>query len=299
VSLDPALRLAILESLDGLLRALDLEPLDDDRFRARSEPPRFQRVFGGQTLAQALAAAGATVDDEKKPSSLHASFVAAGRPDTPLELAVDRLRDGRTMATRRVTVLQDGQVLLTAIVTFHANGQGPQPPRDLGAAQADPERLPVLQHWAEHAPREFQANSRGWVDRPPPLEIRMGEAPIFMGGSPASGSRAVWMRLPGDIGPDPALHTTLLTYASDYLLLDMAFRAYPEGLAPDFRGACSLDHAIWLHRPVRLDRWHRHTQETLVVAGHRGLVRGTFHDTDGHLVATVTQEVLVRPQEAR
>jgi acyl-CoA thioesterase-2 len=103
------------------------------------------------------------------------------------------------------------------------------------------------------------------------------------------------MRLPSHVGDDPLLHTALLAYASDYLLLDMAMRSHPETATPTRFTAFSLDHAIWLHRPVRFDRWHLHTQETISISGHRGLVRGAIHDADGHLVATAMQEVLVRP----
>jgi acyl-CoA thioesterase-2 len=103
------------------------------------------------------------------------------------------------------------------------------------------------------------------------------------------------MRLPRDVGDDALLHTALLAYASDYLLLDMAFRAQPERDAPTAYNAFSLDHSIWFLRPVRFDRWHLHTQEAVAISGHRGLVRGAIHDEDGHLVATVMQEVLVRP----
>ncbi|MDT3445110.1 MULTISPECIES: acyl-CoA thioesterase II [unclassified Pseudofrankia] len=309
MSIDPALRRAILGSLDGLLAAFDLEPLSlgppgtepagTDLFRVRSEPARFNRIFGGQSLAQALVAAHVTVTGQE-PCSLHASFVQAGKPGVPVELVVDRIRDGRTMSTRRVTVQQGDRVLLVAIVTFHADGAGPEPPADPSVPAADPERLPLLQDWAEKAPPELRPQALAWVDRPPPLEMRLAEPVVFMGGSPAAGERSHWMRLPRDVGADPGLHAALLTYASDYFLLDMAFRSYPGGAdpdyVPDYASACSLDHAIWLHRPVRFDRWHRHTQETVVVAGHRGLVRGAIHDADGHLVATVAQEVLVRPK---
>ncbi|MBL7620735.1 thioesterase family protein [Frankia sp. AgB1.8] len=291
------MRRAVLGSLDGLLAAFALEPLGADRFQARSEPARFNRLFGGQLLAQALVAAGVTVADQR-PCSLHASFVRAGRPGVPVELAVERVRDGRSMSTRRVTVAQGDRVLLTAIVTFDAGGAGPEAPVDPTVATADPRRLPLLQDWAREAPVDLRPQALAWVDQPPPLEMRLAEPVVFMGGAPAGGPRAHWMRLPRDVGADPSLHTALLTYASDYFLLDMAFRAYPDDAGPEFASACSLDHAIWLHHPVRFDRWHRHTQETVVVAGHRGLVRGAIHDADGHLVATVAQEVLVRPRGA-
>jgi acyl-CoA thioesterase-2 len=108
------------------------------------------------------------------------------------------------------------------------------------------------------------------------------------------------MRVPRDIGQDPLLHAALLAYASDYLLLDMTFRAHPDrdvpsGTHPPPLTGFSLDHALWLHRPVQFDRWHIHTQEMIAITGDRGLVRGAIHDEEGHLVASVMQEVLVRP----
>ena len=142
-------------------------------------------------------------------------------------------------------------------------------------------------------------HARTWVDQPPPLELRIGEAPTFLGGAPTDGTRSHWMRVPRDVGDDPLLHTALLAYASDYLLLDMAFRSYPErDAATRFTGS-SLDHTLWFHRPVRFDRWHLHSQQTLAVVGHRGLVQGAIHDADGHLVASAVQEVLVRPTVTR
>jgi acyl-CoA thioesterase-2 len=102
------------------------------------------------------------------------------------------------------------------------------------------------------------------------------------------------MRLPRDVGDDPVLHSVLLAYASDYLLLDIALRSHPDPVNVESSTAFSLDHSLWLHRPVRFDRWHSHTAELVSVSGHRGLVRGAIHDIDGHLVASTTQEVLVR-----
>lgn len=291
--LDDSLERAIFLSLDGLLHALELEPLGDDRFRVASEPGRFDRVFGGQTIAQALLAASATVAG-KDPHSLHAYFVEAGAPEEPLLLEVDRVRDGRSMSTRRVTVVQGERPLLIVMASFHTNPTEPEladPPPSVPA----PEQLPVLQDWVRDLPPELRRHSVSWVEQPPPLELRIGEAPNFLGGPSTGGTRSHWMRLPRDVGDDPLLHTALLAYASDYLLLDMAFRSYPQRVENTSFTGFSLDHALWLHRPVRFDRWHLHTQQTVALSGHRGLVRGAIHDTDGHLVASAMQEVLVRP----
>jgi acyl-CoA thioesterase II len=285
---------AIHGSLDGLLHALDLQPVGDDRFRVPSEPGRlFDRVYGGQLLAQALLAASATVVG-KDPHSLHAAFVAVGAPDLPVDLEVDRVRDGRSMSTRRVTVLQADRPLLAAIVSFHANPPGPDVADSMPEAPP-PQDLPLLQQWAQRLPDEGGEHGRSWIERPPPLEIRMPEAPTFLGGSPAQGARSHWMRLPRPVGDDRALHAALLTYASDFFLMDVVFRAHPDGAGIGRFAGFSVDHAIWLHRPAHFDRWHLHTQHALAIVGDRGLAQGAIHDAHGDLVASIMQEVLIRP----
>ena len=287
------LQQAILEALDGLLPALDPQPVGDDRFRVVPEPGRFDRVFGGQTLAQALLAAAATVTG-KEPQSLHAYFAEAGTPGEPVELVVERVRDGRSFSTRRITVTQGERQLLVAIASFHSNPPGPEVVEPAPSIDP-PDQLPRLQDWAELVPPERHAQGRLWIDRPPPLDMRMAEAPSFFTGSESHEPRSHWMRLPRSVGDDPLLHTALLTYASDYLLLDVVFRSYPGGYPPAGLMGFSLDHAIWFHRPVRFDEWVLHTQQTTAISGDRGLARGMLHDADGRLLATVMQEVLVRP----
>ena len=284
---------AILRGLDNLELALQLEPRGEDRFRAHNEPSRFGRTFGGQLLAQAMHAATTTVSDHA-PHSLHAYFVSSGASDVPLDIIVDRVRDGRSMATRHVDVVQDGRRILTAIASFHTNPEEPE----LVHAPVDmppPDEMPLLQHWVQHVPTEMRDRAQTWIDVPPPLEMRIAEPPTFMGGAQQAGPRSHWMRLPRDIDDRPAVHSAMLAYASDYLLLDMASRSHPDKVDYASFAAVSLDHAIWLHRRVRFDQWHLHTQETVSVTGHRAFIRGLIHDAAGHLVASTAQEVLVRP----
>ena len=197
------------------------------------------------------------------------------------------------MAARRVTVAQAGDALLIAMVSFHDN---PAEPEFGGSAPpgADPEALPRLQDWAHRTPPELRDRAQTWISRPPPLDIRIAEPTYFLSGARAGGPRSHWMRLPRTIEDDPVLHSVLLAYSSDYLLLDMALRSHPDPVDVESSTAFSLDHSLWLHRPVRFDRWHCHTAELVSVSGHRGLVRGAIHDVDGHLVANTAQEVLVR-----
>ena len=278
-------------ALTGLLAALDLEPVGDDRFRVAAGSGLFgDRVFGGQLLGQALVAAGRTVSG-KQASSLHALFVEAGDPEAPVELEVRRLRDGRTMSMREVTISQGTRVLMSALASFHVNEDGADTGLPAPVAP-DPHDLPLLQEWAADL-------GRAWIETPPPLEVRMGEKLTFLGGSAAPGPRSHWMRLPRDVGDDPLLHAALLAYASDFFLMDVVFRAHPAGAGAGRWGGFSVDHAIWLHRAPRFDRWHLHTQEAVAIVGDRGVARGVLHDEQGQLVASVTQEIVIRPMGAR
>jgi acyl-CoA thioesterase-2 len=295
--MDPALEAAMLESLEDLLGTLELQRLEEHRFRAAPDTVRpLGRVYGGQLVAQALVAAGSTVSG-RPPHSLHAAFVKAGTPGCSLELVVDRVRDGRSMSTRQVTVLEEGKPLLVAIVSFHDGS--PEPDVTAPAPPATPpEEVPLLQHWARELPADIRQYGRHWIDQPPPVEMRIGQAPSFLGGSSRNATRSHWMRVPRPVGDDSLLHAALLAYASDFFLMDMVFRAHPGVAGPGRLNGFSLDHAIWLHRPVRFDQWHLHTQESLAIVGDRGLAHGAIHDAAGRLAATVMQEVLVLPVTA-
>lgn len=284
---------ATLDALDRLQQVLTLHPLGDDRYRADNEAGRFGRIFGGQLIAQAMTAAAATVP-ELTAHSIHASFLRPGDSGVPLEIAVDRTRDGRTMSARQVTIQQGGRTLAVATVSFDTS------PDSTDAAPVplpgpEPETLPLLQHWVQYAPPYLAGRGNTWIERPPPLEVRTAEAPVFLGGAQAPGPRAHWMRLPHGIDGDPQLHAVLLVYASDYLLVDTAFRAHPQPVDHATHTGLTLDHSVWLHRPVHFDRWHLYTQQTVATAGHRALVHGTMVDATGRHVASTAQEVLVRP----
>jgi acyl-CoA thioesterase II len=298
VSDDTDIASAILDALDDLLLSLQLQEIGADHYRVPSDTARlFDRVYGGQLLAQALIGAGATVEGTA-PQSLHAAFVKGGVPGRPIDVVVDRVRDGRTMASRQMTVLQDGDPLLVGFASFHENSEWPDvTPAAPGAPP--PEDTPRLQDWVWQLPPELAEGARHWVDRPPPLELRLTELPAFLSGGTASTPRSHWMRTPRLVEGDQLLQAALLAYGSDFFLMDMIFRAHPSELGPGSANGLSVDHAIWLHRPVRFDDWHLHTQEAVAIFGDRGLARGSIHDVDGRLVATVMQEVLVRPGSIR
>lgn len=288
----PDLARAIGRALDELLRALDLEPVGEDRFRATNDASGFPQLFGGQLVAQALAAAGRTTEHDR-PHALHAHFVAAGSVAHPVELDVDRVRDGRSLAVRRITLRQAERTLLIATASFHSGPVVPvhaDPPDPAGS----PESLPLLQSWVDRLPPDERANGAVWIEHPPPLELRLDEPLTLLGGARSDAPRTYWLRLPRDVGDDVCLQSALLAHASDYFLTDAGLRRQPEAIGePPFFGM-SLDHALWLHRPPRLHRWHRYTQRAQAIAGELTLVRGLLHDAEGRLVASVMQENLIR-----
>lgn len=285
---------AILGALDTLEAALDLKPFGDNLFQAPNEADRFGRIFGGQLLAQAMCAASTTVDHHT-PHSLHAYFLQTGDSGRPVEIEVEPVRDGRSMATRQVRIAQGDRTLLTALASFHSNPTEPE----LSSAPPDvpaPEEMPLLQHWVHHVPQAMRRNAQTWVEAPPALEMRIAEPTTFLGGRQTSEPRSHWMRLPRNIADTPALHTTLLVYASDYLMLDMALRSHPHPADYTSVAAVSLDHAIWLHRPIDFHEWHLYTQETAAIAGHRAMVRGVICDAAGRMVASTAGSARPSPR---
>jgi acyl-CoA thioesterase-2 len=301
---------ALLAGLDSLLAVLEAEPAGDCRFRFAPDDGRAPaRVYGGQLLAQAIVAAAATAPG-KVPLSLHAAFVRPGTPGLAIEAEVTPVRDGRTIATRQVTLLENGKTILTAIVSLHADRGDPdggeetlaELAADAGTAAdplSSPDETPSIQDWARRLPDGLAKYGRHWIERPPAVELRMTEPPCFLGQTRPGRTRSHWMRAPRDLGADPVLNAAVLAYASDFLLMDMVFHAHPVTSGPGNCNGVSLDHALWFHRPVTFGQWHRHAQEAVTLTGQRGLARGTITGADGRLAATVTQEVLVLPAAAR
>ncbi len=231
------------------------------------------RLFGGLIAAQALAAAGATVADGRLPQSLHAYFIKGGRVGVDVEYTVERARDGRSFDTRRVTAAQDGVPIFEMLTSFHA----PEPTLDWQRPSA--RRLPLAEATTAVRPPE------GWVDH---FEARVAAA------SPDDWPlQPFWFRSRSRVEDDPLLQACALVFISD---LGMVSTARPPGhIQPGPGGAASLDHALWLHRPVDVNRWHCYDAVAVSHSDARGLAFGAIHDEDATLVASVAQESLWRP----
>lgn len=273
--------------VDELLHLLDLETVEVDRYRGRSIDEDRLRVFGGQVAAQALVAAGRTVE-RGRVHSLHSYFLRPGDPHRPILYEVDRIRDGRSFTTRRVVAIQRGEAVFNLQCSFHVEEDGlvhedppPEAPAPEGLAPpGEPERDTRM------APRGFP--------EPHGLEVRfVTELPWTRDGE--AGSRELlWLRAGGPLGDDPVVHAAVVVFASDLTLFDSILQRHgiPRG-EPSVAGA-SLDHCMWFHRPLRADRWLLYEHRSPVAYGARGLAVGSLHDVEGHLVASVVQEGLVR-----
>jgi acyl-CoA thioesterase-2 len=283
-------------ALDEVVALLDLEQIEVDIFRGRSpEGERRQRVFGGQVAGQALVAAGRTVPAERPVHSLHAYFIRPGDPAVPLIYLVERVRDGRSFTTRRVTVVQHGKTIFTLSASFHRIEAGFEHADAMPAVPGPDDVEPT----SDRLRRLFGEVADSYI-RDNPIEIRhVGPLTIEAERDPTlvSSRNVVWLRADGDLPDDPLLHVCLMTYASDMTLLDSVLLAHGVSWADGKVVGASLDHAMWFHRPFRADRWLLYVQDSPTASGARGLARGEVYTQDGELVVSVVQEGLLRRRQ--
>jgi acyl-CoA thioesterase II len=281
------------DAVQDLLSILDLEELDLNLFRGRSPQSGWQRVFGGQVIGQALVAAIRTVDASRPPHSMHAYFLLPGDPKVPIIYDVDRMRDGGSFTTRRVTARQHGHPIFSMLVSFHLEEQG----LDHQAKMPDvpgPDTLPSEAEVREKILPTMPDPVRRYYERERPIELRPVEFERYLGKKFPDGKFHVWIKATGRLPDDPAIHRCVLAYTSDMGLLDTALVPHGRTLFEKEFMAASLDHALWLHRPFRADEWLLFAQDAPNLHGSRGFARGLIFTRDGTLVASVAQEGLVR-----
>jgi acyl-CoA thioesterase-2 len=288
---DPTL--SLLSLLD--LSSADGAQTDEDIFVGTSAPQPGKRVFGGQVLGQSLIAAIRTVEPTREVHSMHAYFLRAGDADLPITFGVQRLRDGRSFSARRTHAYQDGVPILSMIASFQEPDEGLNHQDQMPSGVPDPESLPST---ADLLGGFDHPVARAWAfDRP--FDVRHLDSPLYVRNDGVREPRnAVWMKTFGPMPDDDGLHRAALAYASDYTLLEPILR--PHGLSWIHPGmsVASLDHAMWWHRPVRVDEWLLYVQSSPSASGARGLAAGKIYNRAGDLVASVAQEGMVRvPRE--
>lgn len=284
-------------ALSGLLEILDLEDLDVNLFRGCSPQEDRQRVFGGQVAGQALVAASRTVEGHLA-HSLQAYFLRPGDPSVPILYQVERIRDGRSFTTRRVTAIQHGEAIFALSASFHRDEVGLEHQLEMPAAP-DPDSL---RSWDEQM-RELRGRdpeAAAWLRRERPIELRYADPAALFEPGKREPRQLVWIRARGRLPDEPLhLHQCVVAYASDLTLLDTALLPHAISWSDDRLMVASLDHAMWFHRPFRADQWLLYAQESPRAAGARGFTMGRLYTRDGDLVVSVVQEGLARPVAPR
>jgi acyl-CoA thioesterase-2 len=278
-----------------LTEKLALERLDANLFRGftytEGEDVPAGRIFGGQVVAQALAAAYATVED-RLCHSLHGYFLRAGDPAIPIVFEVDRARDGGSFTARRVIAIQDGKQIFNLAASFQAPEDGLEHQAPMPAGTLPDGAIAAQMAQAFNAPAW-----RRWKAFSEPIEMRYGDVEDLMAlarGEVRPPTQHVWFRCKDPIPADPRQQQIALAYASDLTLLMTATRPHGLGLGNTRLQQASLDHAIWFHRPMDFNQWHLYAKDSPSASGGRGFTRGLIYAQDGTLVASATQEGLIR-----
>ena len=277
-----------------LIDVVTLEERGTDCFRGRTPDMGWKRVFGGQVVAQALAAALATVEAERHVHSLHGYFLRPGDPKRPIDYSVDRFRDGRSFTTRGVVARQEDEIIFTMSSSFHLDETGfahQAPMPDVRRPEDLPDQQALLRDYGSIMPPAMkQFFQRRW-----PVELRPVDPEAFVDPSlrrPAV--RHIWLRALSRLPADPKLHLCTLAYASDLNLIDAALLPHGRSLFDADLMLASLDHGIWFHRPFRADEWLLFAQESPSSSGGRGFNRGLIFTAEGELAASIVQEGLMR-----
>lgn len=294
---DLVVRSGLLASLGGFAyvasamfsELIRLQPLGDFRYAAAASPDKGARVYGGQFLAQCLAAAQATVADDRQVSSLHGYFLRQGDVDLEVELQVDCLRDGRSFSSRQVVAEQQGRELFRMLASYQVPEDSPEYSGDAMPQVPPPEAVTFTYDDFTLA----ETGEAAWHGSDRPMDIRYINPPTVRG-VPVTEPQLMWMRIPETLPDSSHVHQAGLAYLSDSTLVDHVM--LPLGMRwqdADLLGA-SLDHAMWFHRPARADGWLLFVQTVEATGGGRGLARGKMFTQQGELAATCMQEGLIR-----
>ena len=282
-----------MQPLQRVLEILELEEIEQNHYRATSPNEGWQRVYGGQVIGQALVAASNTVEQPRQAHSLHGYFLRAGDTSIPILYKVDRIRDGKSFTTRRVVAVQNGQAIFAMSISFQVPEEGlehqfemPNAPAPESLKDDDELRAEQAVDW----PPEFQdANTNASA-----IEMRQVDPIDLLNPSVAPAKQMCWMKARQSLPDDPRLHQCVLAYLSDWSLLDTATRPHAVSYLQDNMQMASLDHAMWFHRPFRADEWLLYVQDSPSASGARGFNRGLIYNRAGALVASATQEGLMR-----
>ena len=279
---------------DQLLDVLTPKLIAQDTFVAENMHPKSHRVYGGQVLAQCIRAAVETVSADRILHSQHAYFLRPGNPAKPIELEVERARDGGSFSSRRVVALQDGKPMLVSSMSFQKASRGddyqPCAPNVPQPEDLPSERELGLQAGSLH--EDFM------ITTGTDLDFRVVEPIDWKNPVARDPELQIWVKTTGIVPAEKqearGLHQALLAYISDAFLIDVCIIAHGHDFMDSDLQVASLDHALWFHEDFRADEWLLHTVEAKRIGGGRGLAQGNFFTREGKLVATTMQQGLIR-----
>jgi acyl-CoA thioesterase-2 len=279
--------------MQDLIERLDLEKLEENLFRGSSPQNGWQRVFGGLVIAQALMAAQRCVDPDRIVHSLHAYFMRPGDPSIPIVYQVERIRDGSSFTTRRVVAIQHGKAIFSMSASFQIEEPGFDHQVKIPNVAA-PEQLMGEDEFRAAFLAQAPDTVKKYWGRERPIEIRPTSLTHYLSREKLEPEAHIWVRASGIVPDDRHYQAAILAYLSDMTLLDTSLYAHGTSIFDPELQVASLDHAMWFHRPCRLDDWLLYTQDSPSAAGARGMTRGSIFTRDGRLVASVAQEGLIR-----
>ncbi len=284
-------------ALQDLLTLLELEPLEENIFRGQSHDTGLPQVFGGQVLGQALAAASRTVE-RRQVHSLHAYFLKRGDVNAPIVYEVDRARDGGSFSARRVVAIQHGAQIFNMAASFQTPEEGLEHQAKMPAVPG-PDELEDIVELARNNGADLPPRMQRFLTYRRPFIVKPVQPGQFLTPGKIEPVKQVWMKAIDRLPDDEFLHHVLLAYVSDYELIGTA--TLPHGLHAARGGLqmASLDHAMWFHRPLRVDEWLLFDLESPSASGARGLARGQVFTRDGTLVGSLAQEGLIRLRESK
>jgi acyl-CoA thioesterase-2 len=282
--------------LDELVALLTLETIEENLFRGVSQDLGFRQLFGGQVLGQCVSAASQTVVPERHVHSMHGYFLRPGDATLPVVYQVDRVRDGGTFSTRRVTAIQKGQPIFTCSASFQIDEEGFHHQNTMPDVPG-PEELKSETELARMVQQLIPARMRERAISDKPIEIRPATFINPFAPKPCEPVKHVWFKAAGDLPDEPHLHKLLLAYASDFNLLTTSMQPHGVSVFQKFMQVASLDHSLWFHSNLRMDDWLLYSMDSPWAGNARGFSRGSIFNRKGELVASVAQEGLTRVRE--
>ena len=280
--------------VNKLHQLLDVQPIEEDLYLGEKSNRAQSRVFGGQVVAQALMAASKSTDSQRRAHSLHAYFMRQGDDSQPIHYRVERDFEGRSFATRRVIALQNDKPILNLAASFHLPETGPSHQHNPMPDVAPPEALLTDREYAEANADRLPEAVIKMLSRRSAIEFKRFPQGFPLSDTPRDGLQMTWFRTPSTFNADPGMHRSALAFASDFGLLSTCM--LPHGInwiTPGLQSA-SLDHALWFHEEFRIDDWLLYVMDSPWSGHARGFNRGAIYSRDGRLIASATQEGLLR-----